>query len=40
MNIMRYKVHKYLGMTIDYSSPRKLIFYMVDYIVKMINDMP
>ena len=30
--------HKYLGMTIDYSSPGKVIFSMVEYIRNMIDD--
>ena len=34
MTIMQGKVHKYLGMTIDYSSPGKVIFLMIDYIGK------
>ena len=38
MTITRGKVHKYLGMTIDYSSPGKVIFSMIDYIGKMIDD--
>ena len=32
MTITRHKVHKYLGMTIDYSLPGKVIFSMIDYI--------
>ena len=40
MTIMRGKVHKYLGINIDYSSPGKLISLMIDYIVKMIDDIP
>ena len=40
MTIMRGKVHKYLGISIDYSSPGKLIFYMIDYIGKIIDDIP
>ena len=40
MTITRGKVHKYLRMTIDYSSPGKLIFSMIDYIGKMIDDIP
>ena len=31
-------MHKYLGMTIDYSLPGKEIFLMVDYIGKMLDD--
>ena len=34
------KIQKYLRMTIDYSSPGKLIFSMVDYILKMLDDIP
>ena len=30
MTITRGKVHKYLGMNIDYSSPGKVIFSMID----------
>ena len=40
MTITRGKVHKYLGMTIDYSSPGKLILSMIDYIRKMLDDIP
>ena len=40
MTIMRGKIHKYLGMTIDYYSPGKVIFYMVEYIRKMLDDIP
>ena len=32
MTITRGKVHKYLGRTIDYSSPGKVIFSMIDCI--------
>ena len=38
MTITRGKVHKYLGMTIDYSSPGKVIFSIIDYIGKMIDN--
>ena len=34
MTITRGKVHKYLGMTICYSSPSKVIFFMIEYIGK------
>ena len=37
MTITRGKVHKYLGMTIDYSLPGKVIFSMIDYIGKMLE---
>ena len=40
MTITRGKVHKYLGMTIDYSLPGKVIFLIIDYIVKMLDDIP
>ena len=38
MTITRGKVHKYLGTTIDYSSPGKLILSMIDYIGNIIDD--
>ena len=34
------KIHKYHRMTIDSSLPEKLILSMVDYIVKMLYDIP
>ena len=34
------KVHDYLGMTIDYSTPGKVVFHMEDYIDRMINECP
>ena len=40
MIITRGKVHKYLGMNIDYSSPGKLIFSIINYIGNMIEDIP
>ena len=40
VTITRGKVHKYLRMTIDYSSPSKVIFLMIDYIEKMLDDIP
>ena len=40
MTILRGKIQKYLGMTIDYSCPGKVIFYMVYCIGKMINKTP
>ena len=40
MTITRGKINKYLGMTIYYSSAVKVIFSMINYIVKMINDIP
>ena len=38
MTITRGKVHKYLGMTIDYSSPGKVILSMIDYIGKVLGN--
>ena len=38
MTITQGKVHKYLGMTIDYSSPGKVIFSIIDYIGKMLDN--
>ena len=38
MSITRGKVHKYLGMNIDYSSTGKLILPMIDYIRRMLDD--
>ena len=40
MTITRGKLHKYLGMTNDYSSTDKVIFLMIDYIGKFIDDIP
>ena len=37
MTITQGKVHKYLGMTIYYSSPGKLIFLIIDYIEKFLT---
>ena len=34
------KVHDYLGMTIDYSTPGKVVFRMEDYIDRMIDECP
>ena len=36
MTITWRKIHKYLEMNIDYSSPGELIFSMVNYIGNMI----
>ena len=38
MAITRGKVHKYLSMAIVYYSSGKVIFSMVNYIGKMLND--
>ena len=40
MTITRGKIHKYLGMTIDYYSRDKVIFYTVDYIGKVLDVTP
>ena len=34
------KVHKYLGMTIDYSDKGKVKFTMIDYIKGMLDELP
>ena len=39
MTITRDKIHKYLGVAIDYSLQGKVILYMVDYIVKMLDEL-
>ena len=38
MTITRGKVHKYLGIIIDYYSPGKLIFSMIDYVGKSLDN--
>ena len=40
MIITQGEMHKYLGMTIDYSLPVKVIFYMVNYMGKMLEEIP
>ena len=40
ITITRGKVHKYLGMTIYYSSPGKVLLSMIDYIGKFIDGIP
>ena len=40
MVITRGKIHKYLGMAFDYSLPSKLILSMVEYIVKILYEIP
>ena len=40
MTITRGKLHRYLGMNIDYSSPGKVIFSVIDYIGKMLDNIP
>ena len=34
------KIHDYLGMTIDYSTPGKVVFCMEDYIDHMVDECP
>ena len=34
------KIHEYLGMTIDYSTPGKVVFRMEDYIDRLIKECP
>ena len=34
------KVHKYLRMTIDYSSPGKVVLSMINYIEKLLDNIP
>ena len=38
--ITRGKIHKYLGMAINYSSPGKVKLSMVSYIGKILGDIP
>ena len=40
MTITRGKVHKYLVMIIDCSSPGEIIFSIIDYIGKMLDNIP
>ena len=40
MTITQGKVHKYLNMIIDYSLPDKVILYIMDFIVKMLGNIP
>eukprot|EP00978_Attheya_sp_CCMP212_P015106 scaffold38838_cov56-Attheya_sp.AAC.2 len=40
LTIRRGKLHNYLGMTIDFLIPRKVRFFMVDYIKSMLEDVP
>ena len=36
----RGKIHKYLGMTIDFSDMNKVMFTIYNYIYKLINELP
>ena len=40
LTINRGKVHEYLGMRLDFSTPGKLIISMEPYIRSMIDEMP
>ena len=40
MTITQGKVHKYLNMIIDYSLPDTVILYIMDFIVKMLGNIP
>ena len=40
MTVTRGKVHKCLGETIDYSSPGKVIFLMINHIGKILDNIP
>ena len=40
IKVSRGKIHQYLGMTLDFSSPGEVKIDMVDYIKKMIEDFP
>ena len=40
MTITQGKKHKYIGMNIEHSSPRKLILPMLDYIGNILDETP
>ena len=40
ITVMRGKVHEYLGMTLDFSEEGKVKISMVDYIKKMLGELP
>ena len=40
LTVTRGKIHDYLGMTIDYLTPRKVIFSMFDYIDGLLHEAP
>lgn len=40
LSVTRGKVHDYLGMRIDYSEPGKVKITMIDYIEKMLDELP
>jgi hypothetical protein len=40
LNKSRGKVHKYLGMTVEFSKPGEVIVIMIDYIKMILHDAP
>ena len=40
ITITRGLVHDYLGMTLDYTKPGKVMIKMIDYVKKMLADLP
>ena len=40
LTVNRGKIHEYLGMTIDYSQPGNVIFSMIDYIQRLLDEAP
>ena len=40
ITITRGKIHDYLGMTLDYTEPGKVMIKMLDYVEKMLADLP
>ena len=40
LTVTRGQVHDYLGMTLDFSIPRKVQIQMYDFINKMLDDLP
>ncbi|KAL7531353.1 LOW QUALITY PROTEIN: hypothetical protein ACHAWF_003734 [Thalassiosira exigua] len=40
VTVYRGHVHEYLGMTLDYSTPKEVHVSMTDYLIKMVKDFP
>jgi hypothetical protein len=40
LTVTRGKVHDYLGMTLDYTEPGKVKIKMLDYVERMLADLP
>ena len=40
LTVTRGKIHDYLGMVIDYTTPGKVKFSMDQYIEEMLNELP